>query len=419
MTSLTTDNWPVLTPLTTAKLPGTGQRRFWIEQVERIAGPLLARAASGELRNAGLGGRLDRPPGFHTSLEACGRTLAGLAPWLANEHPVDSSEALVRETLHALAIEALRHGTNPDDPDCWNWNNQDQCVCDAAKVAVAVLTAPRLIPGSEEDLRSALRERLESTRVITPHYNNWLLFSATIEAAIGHLGGRADLMRIDYALKQFEQWYVGDGFYKDGVEFHMDYYNSFVIHPMLLVTLEYLAGTHPGRMGHGELERQWKRAARYAEILERYISPEGTFPPVGRSLGYRFGVLGALGFVAARHKLPASLDPAQVRCAMTAVLERFAAADEMVSDDGILLPGFIGHDPKVVEFYLQDSASYLMLLPFQPLALPPEDPFWAAESTPWTALRLWTGGSVPVDHALEHHLQAPIHPDQKNRISCR
>ena len=32
-----------------------------------------------------------------------------------------------------------------------------------------------------------------------------------------------------------------------------------------------------------------KRAQRYAEILEHQISPEGTYPLVGRSTVYRFG----------------------------------------------------------------------------------------------------------------------------------
>ena len=37
-----------------------------------------------------------------------------------------------------------------------------------------------------------------------------------------------------YGVKKFrDEWYKGDAMYGDGVDFHMDYYNSFVIHPML------------------------------------------------------------------------------------------------------------------------------------------------------------------------------------------
>jgi len=65
-----------------------------------------------------------------------------------------------------------------------------------------------------------------------------------------------------------------------------------------------------------------ERARRYAAIQERLISPEGTFPPVGRSLAYRFGVFQLLGQMALRHDLPREVSPPQVRCALTAVIRR-------------------------------------------------------------------------------------------------
>src|SRR5690625_6603831 len=56
-----------------------------------------------------------------------------------------------------------------------------------------------------------------------------------IEVALFRCGEEDwDRMRIDYALKQHEQWYLGDGVYGDGPAFRMDYYNSFVIQPMLV-----------------------------------------------------------------------------------------------------------------------------------------------------------------------------------------
>src|SRR5258708_28409320 len=69
-----------------------------------------------------------------------------------------------------------------------------------------------------------------------------------------------------------------------------------------------------------------KRARRYAAIQERMISPEGTFPPIGRSLVYRFGALQLLGQMALRRELPDGVTPAQVRTAMTAVIRRMIEA---------------------------------------------------------------------------------------------
>lgn len=52
------------------------------------------------------------------------------------------------------------------------------------------------------------------------------------------IGEDYDPSRIDYALKKIPEWYYGDGVYGDGPSFAMDYYNSFVIQPMLVEVLQ-------------------------------------------------------------------------------------------------------------------------------------------------------------------------------------
>ena len=69
-------------------------------------------------------------------------------------------------------------------------------------------------------------------------YTNHLLFNAIMESFLGMVGEEWDAMRVDYAVRKFEDWYVGDGTYSDGPRYHWDYYNSYVIQPMLLVTVE-------------------------------------------------------------------------------------------------------------------------------------------------------------------------------------
>ena len=41
-------------------------------------------------------------------------------------------------------------------------------------------------------------------------------------------------MRIDYAVNKHLERFKGDAVYGDGDHFHWDYYNSFVIQPMLV-----------------------------------------------------------------------------------------------------------------------------------------------------------------------------------------
>lgn len=65
-------------------------------------------------------------------------------------------------------------------------------------------------------------------------YNNHLLFAAIIETFLLKVGEQVDQAKVFLACKKIEEWYVGDGWYSDGPSFSMDYYNDYVIHPMLV-----------------------------------------------------------------------------------------------------------------------------------------------------------------------------------------
>jgi len=154
---------------------------------------------------------------------------------------------------------------------------------------------------------------------------------------------------VDFALRQHEMWYKGDGMYGDGPPFHWDYYNSFVIQPMLLDVMRLVGSTTPD--WQAQRAPIVARARRYAAIQERLISPEGTFPPIGRSLAYRFGAFQLLAQMALRHELPDGLSPAQVRSALTAVMRRMIEAPGTFDAGGWLTIGFCGHQPHIGEGY--------------------------------------------------------------------
>ena len=106
-------------------------------------------------------------------------------------------------------------------------------------------------PATRRNLADALR----STRSIQPAISNWLLFSAMVEAALCLMDEPWDRLRVDYAVRQHQQWYKGDGVYGDGPTLHMDYYNSFVIHPMLLDVLRVTSRKTRRMEGHRERGR--------------------------------------------------------------------------------------------------------------------------------------------------------------------
>src|SRR5208282_4705354 len=150
---------------------------------------------------------------------------------------------------------------------------------------------------------------LKSSRSFaTPGGSNWVMFAATIEAALLAFGELTREERLEGCLRQMLGWYAGDGTYADGEFLRFDYYNSFVIHPMLLDVLDVLQ-RHDSRFAPVH-DTELLRAKRFAEIQERLIAPDGTFPSLGRSTTYRFGAFQLLAQMALWHQLPESLPPA-------------------------------------------------------------------------------------------------------------
>ena len=239
----------------------------------------------------------------------------------------------------------------------------------------------------------------KTSRGIKPYESNWLLFASIIEAALLEFTGECDMERMMYGVNRFRNdWYKGDGWYGDGADFHLDYYNSLVIHPMLTETLQVLEKHHLA--GADFLPTQLERHSRQAAQLERMISPEGTYPVTGRSITYRFGSLHALADAALMHILPANVSPAQVRCALTAVIQRQLALPHTFDDNGWLRIGYTSRQIHMAEEYINTGSIYLCTAAFLPLGLPADDPFWAAPPRDWTTKRAWNGQDVGTDHAI-------------------
>src|SRR5687767_15309411 len=160
-------------------------RQFWIDVMRRLADPVLS-----NLANETLKARMpvEQAAGANresvTHLEALGRLIAGLAPWL--QLPADETpEGRLRAKYGDLARRAIDRAVDPASKDFLNFTKGGQPLVDAAFLAQGVLRAPRALAGAlEPATRRHLIAALEATRVIQPGFNNWLLFSATVEAAL-------------------------------------------------------------------------------------------------------------------------------------------------------------------------------------------------------------------------------------------
>ncbi|GAB4045038.1 DUF2264 domain-containing protein [Spirosoma litoris] len=390
----------VATSLTAYSLV-TDDRSYWLQTVLKIADPVLSALSQNRLKATMP---IESAPGQQASrvevshLEALGRTLAGLAPWL--ELSVDESpEGRFRQKYLTLAKQAIANGVNPQSPDYLNFTKGGQPLVDAAFLAHGLVRSPKLWKSLSADEQANVIRALQTSRVIKPGYNNWLLFSAMVEAALLKYTGSGDELRMDYAIRQHQSWYKGDGAYGDGPDFHWDYYNSYVIQPMLLDVVKTLLDA--GKAEKNLYESLLARAQRYAIIQERLINPDGSFAAFGRSLAYRCGAFQLLSQIALQGSLPSELSPGQVRSALTEVIHRTMDAPSTFDAKGWLQIGLCGYQPAIGETYISTGSLYLCSVAFLALGLPASDPFWSNPAVDWTSKRIWSGQDVKTDHAIK------------------
>lgn len=383
-------------------------RGYWLAVMERIAAPVLENLSRHELKKAmPVEARNPADRAKYAHLEAFGRLLAGIASWLAVQG-LDESETQRQKKFVDWSQAALDAATDPGSPDFMNFHEGDQPLVDAAFLAQGILRAPAALwEPLDARVRRQITEALKSSRAIgTPTSSNWVMFAAMVETALLTMGEDTKQDRLEGCLRQMLGWYAGDGVYGDGEFFHFDYYNSFVIHPMLLDVLAVLQQTD-SQFGT-VYKTVLNRARRYAEIQERLIAPDGTFPSIGRSTTYRFGALQVLGQIALLRELPERMKPSQVRSAMTAVIRRMIEASGTFDDHGWLRIGFCGHQPSLAESYISTGSLYLCSTALVPLGLPPADAFWSEPAVPWTSQQIWAGKLLPGDYALPDVLRVEV-----------
>lgn len=382
---------------------GAEDRAEWVDALERIATPVISSLASGSLKaEMPFESLSDDPDRREVSyLEALGRTVCGIAPWLELGQD-GTNEGLKREKMAEMTAKAIANAVDPASPDHLRFtaNRHLQPLVDAAFLAEGLLRAPTQIWGRlDDEAKKNLLKELKSSRSIKPYESNWLLFASIVEAALLEFDGKCDVKRLMYGVEKFcNMWYKGDGWYGDGPDFHLDYYNSLVIHPMLTETLRVIE--KHGMKNADLCPVQEKRHGRYAAQLERQISPEGSYPVVGRSITYRFGSFHALSSAALMHILPSDLNPAQVRCALTSVINRQLSLKNTFDKDGWLRVGFTGSQIHMSEDYINTGSEYLCCAVFCALGLPADDPFWTNPAADWTSRKAWSNTEVPADHAL-------------------
>lgn len=384
------------------------ERAYQLALLRQMAEPVLELMSRGELKRKFV---LELSPTWDgrdpsvAYLECFGRLMAGIAPWLAL--PVDDSdEGRLRQRLQQQALQSCTHAVDPKSPDYLTWRGHGQALVDAAYFTNALLRAPQVLWAPLDSTTQArIVAEIKGLRRIEVPSINWLLFAAMNEAWLLSIGEEHDPMRMNGAIRKINEWYVGDGWIKDGQDFHFDYYSSYVMYPMLLEILEVIVARKAAFWNAKPVEllaQATRRAQRYCEHLERFVGPQGSYPPIGRSLTYRTAVFQPLALLAWRKQLPASLPEGQVRAAMHAAHVAVWGGPSNFSKDGFLTIGLRGRQPELGDWYSNNGSMYIAATSLLALGLPETDSYWTAPAQDWTQKKAFASERFPKDYPVSY-----------------
>ncbi|MBQ7440488.1 MAG: DUF2264 domain-containing protein, partial [Prevotella sp.] len=316
-------------------------REYWCQLAYQLARPVLENMSKGTLQK---NMQTEFSPSFDNRnrkvayMETFGRLMAGIAPWLTLADD-DTAEGAQRKQLREWALQSYKNAVDPESPDYLCWGVTGQNLVDAAYIAESFLRAyDALWMPLDEVTKQRYIKEFQGLRKIDPPYTNWYLFSSVIESFLAKAASMkaCDEFRINTTCRKVEEWYVGDGWYADGPVFAFDYYSSYVFHAMYLETLQAMIDAKANtRIDYQKYyDRALQRAQKHAIILERFISPEGTFPVFGRSIPYRMAAMQPLALMAWYEKLPKDLTNGQVRAALTKVMHRMFDEQQNFNEGG-------------------------------------------------------------------------------------
>ncbi|MGY0615162.1 DUF2264 domain-containing protein [Vibrio sp. FJH11] len=293
------------------------------------------------------------------------------------------------DDIHLLLRQMIVAGCDPHSQSYWQVpSNYDQRVVEMASIAVAMVDAQECYwqPLSEQE-KKQLVDWLGSVTYLQIPPNNWRWFRILILSALKILGESIDENVLADDLSFVDALYLVDGWYQDGANGVVDYYNPFAFQLYALVYVRW-------QQGEGDFcQRLLDRAVAFSHGYQYWFADDGQPLCYGRSLNYRFAGA-AFWSELARSEHP-NIDMAKAKSYWMHTM-RWWAKQPIWDQQAQLLPGFAYPNLLASEFYTSYASPMLALKAFNALYLPEQHPFWTAVDQPLVSnmSAIWIG---------EHH----------------
>ncbi|WP_418138173.1 DUF2264 domain-containing protein [Agrobacterium sp. El2ro-1b] len=296
-------------------------------------------------------------------LEGFARPLWGIAPLALSG---DSFEHW------PLLAKGIANGTDPAHPDYWgDVRQKDQRLVELAALGFALRLAPQHL---WEPLSDAQKENV-SRYLLTARErnyadNNWKFFRVMVDMALDHLGIAFDRSLTETFQRELDDFYIADGWYRDGNYRRIDHYIAFAMHFYGLI---YARLSKPD---DAYAARYRERARLFAGDFASWFEEDGGALAFGRSMTYRFACGGFWAVLAFADE--EALPWGEIKGLYLQHL-RWWANKPIADRDGVLSIGYAYPQLTMSESYNSAGSPYWAFKAFLPLALPESHPFWQAE----------------------------------------
>ncbi len=278
------------------------------------------------------------------------------------------------ESLLKVYQKGLSSGTDPISPEYWgDLHDKDQRMVEMAAISYGILMVPEKLwePLGEKE-KGQLADWLYQINLYTQADNNWQYFKVITNLALKSVGKKWSREQVKDAMDRYESFYLGNGWYSDGLRPQKDYYTSFGIHFYCLLYAKFMEKEDPETA-----ERFKKRAGVFAKTFIYWFDDEGKALPFGRSLTYRFAQAAFFSACAL----------AGVECfswgVIKGIIERhmdYWMKQPVFDNGGVLTVGYTYPNLLMSESYNATGSPYWAFKTFVCLALPDDHPFWQAKS---------------------------------------
>lgn len=335
------------------------------EAFRQLTSPLAPLYSEGgarlQIRGAGAGHGEDVG-----DMEGFSRVLWGLIPYLAGKGEPSA--------LWKTSLKGIVNGTNPEHPEYWGEvNDYDQRLVEMAAIGLALCLVPQLAwePLGESE-KSNLYRWLNQINDHPCHDCNWLFFQVMVNLGFRQIGEPYDAEQMARNLDRLDAFYMDDGWYRDGIPGHCDYYVPFAFHYYGLIYATFMKQEDPERCA-----RYRERSLLFAEQFLHWFAADGAALPYGRSLAYRFAQSAFWSALAYAGLYSEVLTPGVVKGLVLRNLRWWF--DRPIFDlSGILTVGYAYPNLVMAENYNGPGSPYWAMKTFLVLALADDSAFWTA-----------------------------------------